>query len=227
MRPFVERDRNQVVDIFREPVLGIDAIKGLGDGLRLANGPQIHPGLGNIVLGEEGAADAAGRFDIRLFEFRLAILRNLIERGGTGGRQPHLEFLLEQQRVEQPVPVVVGFERANSSFTAAAGPWVRWASSILANSESLMSVTTAVGTASGAATSRTAAVAAFHGHQPVGPDRLHFDDAQSGGGRLQGQPRAFRPAIVQHIENQLGMIERPFQIDQFQLQLPIPDAGLP
>jgi len=70
-------------------------------------------------------------------------------------------------------------------------------------------------------------VAAFRWHKPVGPNRLHFNDAKSGRRGLKRKPRAFRTAIVQHIENELRVVERPLEVDQFEPQIPFSNAGLP
>src|ERR1700693_3907389 len=53
VRPLVERDRNQVVDVVGKSVLGVDALERLGYRLRVANGPQVHPGLGDVIFGKK------------------------------------------------------------------------------------------------------------------------------------------------------------------------------
>ena len=68
MRPFVERDRNQVVDIFGKAVLGIDTLQSVGHRLRFAHRPQIDPGLRDVVFRKQGAANTASRLDVRFLK---------------------------------------------------------------------------------------------------------------------------------------------------------------
>ncbi len=62
--------------------------------------------------------------------------------------------------------------------------------------------------------------------QSVGTDRLHFDFRQTGGGGEQCQPGRFGSAPPQHVQQQFLTVERPFQIKQVELQLPV-DHPLP
>ena len=78
------------------------------------------------------------------------------------------------------------------------------------------------------ATSRAAASAGRRKrYRTIGRDRLHFDDGQSRRSGLQGQLRGFRAAASEDVQHQFLPVERPFQINQIQIQLPFIDSILP
>lgn len=64
-------------------------------------------------------------------------------------------------------------------------------------------------------------------NQTRGRDRLYFDDPQASGGGLQSQFGTVRTPFTQDVQNQLLAIQRPFQIDHFQVQFPLQNPGTP
>ena len=78
----------------------------------------------------------------------------------------------------------------------------------------------------GGAATVPAATAFFLRENPVRGRRLYVHDTVAGRSSQQGQPRGFGAAVVEHIEDKL-LIERAFEIDQLQLQLPLLGALQP
>src|ERR1700733_9561689 len=74
---------------------------------------------------------------------------------------------------------------------------------------------------------RTPAVTAVGRHEAIGPDRLNLNAPQAPSRRLKSQPRTLRTTIVEDVKNYFRAIERPLEIDQFEPQVPLLDAGLP
>ncbi len=64
-------------------------------------------------------------------------------------------------------------------------------------------------------------------HQTAGCHWLNFDDSQTSGSGLNRQPGAFRSAIVQDVQDEFLPVERPFEVDQLQVELPFLNALLP
>ena len=65
------------------------------------------------------------------------------------------------------------------------------------------------------------AAGGFELDQSLGIDGLDFDDPQPRGRGLEGELGAIGAAFVQNVEHEFFPVEHPFQIDEFQIQIPL------
>ena len=82
--PFVQRDLDHVLQVL---VARLDFGQRRGHRQLVSHRSQIHPGLAQLSLSQEQAADLAASVEIGFFDFQTQRLGEIVERGGENGRQ--------------------------------------------------------------------------------------------------------------------------------------------